>query len=403
MSGDEEKALPKKSEFSEWYTEVVERADLCDKRYPIKGMNVWRPYGWKIMRNIDNIIRKEMERTGHEEVYFPMLIPVEQFKREADHIKGFFGQVYMVTRAGDEELDIPMILRPTSETAIYPLFSLWVRSHADLPLKVFQIVNTFRYETKHTRAFIRVREIHFFESHTCHRDFEDAERQVREDLDIMAKLMRDLCLPYIVCKRPDWDKFPGAYYSLGVDVFMPSGRTLQVGSIHNYRTNFSEPYNIKYEDEHGEHHYVHQTTYGMSERLVGAVVGIHGDDRGIVLPPKIAPYHGVIVPILSKELKDPIIDVCARVRDSLQNAGYSIILDDRDLRPGNKYYYWEMRGVPIRLEVGPRDYADDTITLSLRHTLERRVVKREKIAEEFGKALAEVESGLMERAKAMLL
>ena len=187
--------MKKDENFSEWYPEVVEAAGLTDKRYPIKGMNVWTPYGWKLMRLIDGLIRAEMEATGHDEVCFPLLIAEGQFEKEAEPIKGFGDEVYWVTWAGGEDLDVRLLLRPTSETAMYPIFALWVRSHADLPLKTFQLVNTFRYDTKQTRAFIRVREIHFFEAHTCHVDFEDAERQIAEDLEIMERLAKKMCLP----------------------------------------------------------------------------------------------------------------------------------------------------------------------------------------------------------------
>jgi prolyl-tRNA synthetase len=195
-----------KSDFNEWYANVVELSNLTDKRYPIKGMNVWTAYGWKVMRLIDGLMRDEMSRTGHDEVSFPLLISEEQFAKEAEHIKGFDDEVYWVTRAGGEELDVKLLLRPTSETAMYPIFALWVRSHSDLPLKTFQLVNTFRYDTKQTRAFIRVREIHFFEAHTCHSDFDDAERQIAEDLEIMESLGKKLCLSYLLLKRPDADR-----------------------------------------------------------------------------------------------------------------------------------------------------------------------------------------------------
>ncbi|HPT74481.1 MAG TPA: hypothetical protein PKX52_06225, partial [Methanomassiliicoccaceae archaeon] len=191
--------------------DLVEQAGLTDKRYPIKGMNVWPAYGWKVMRQIDTFIRQELDATGHDEVCFPLLIPETEFKKEKDHIKGFDSEVYWVTHAGLNELDVRLLLRPTSETAMYPMFSIWVRSHGDLPLKIYQLVNTFRYETKQTRAFIRVREIHFFESHTCHVDEEDAQRQVEEDFIILEKLMERLALPYLLLRRTEWDKFPGAH------------------------------------------------------------------------------------------------------------------------------------------------------------------------------------------------
>jgi len=293
----------KTEDFNEWYNEIVELADLCDKRYPIKGMNVWRPFGWQLMSHVDFLIRQEMNKSNHQEVMFPLLIPERLFQKEADHIEGFGSEVFWVTHAGHNELEERWLLRPTSETAMYPVFSQWIRSHADLPLKTYQIVNSFRYETKQTRAFIRVREIHFFEAHTCHVDFNDAECQVEQDKQIADKLLKKLCLPYIFNKRPEWDKFAGAFYTISIDVLMPSGRTLQLGSIHQYKDNFAKPYDITYETEEGTHAYVHQTTYGMSERLLGAVVGIHGDDKGLVLPPDVVPIQVVIIPIILKVRK----------------------------------------------------------------------------------------------------
>ena len=272
-------ALEKEDNFGDWYLDIVEKANLSDKRYPIKGMNVWTPYGWKAMRNIDTYIRQELDATGHDEVCFPLMIPETEFKKEKDHIKGFDSEVYWVTHAGLNELDVRLVLRPTSETSMYPMFALWVRSHQDLPLKVYQIVNTFRYETKQTRAFMRVREIHFFESHTCHVSEEDAQCQIDEDAEILSRLAKRLCLPYFLSVRTDWDKFPGAHYTVGIDTVMPNGKTLQIGSIHHYRTNFSIPYEITYEAEDGEHKFVHQTTFGMSERLLGAIIGVHSDEN----------------------------------------------------------------------------------------------------------------------------
>jgi len=313
-----------RTNFSEWYNDVIEKADLSDKRYPIKGMNVWKPYGWKAMRQIDDLIRDEMERTDHGEVHFPLLIPQTEFAKEGDHIKGFDAEVYWVTKGGLNELDVPLLLRPTSETAMYPMFNLWIRSHTDLPLKIFQIVNVFRYETKMTKTFIRVREIHFFESHTAHVDLEDAEKQIALNLEILDRFARKLGIPYLVLQRPEWDKFAGAYYTLGIDCLMPDGKTLQLGSIHQYRTNFSVPYEIKYEDENGEHQHVHQTTFGMAERLLGAVIGVHGDDKGIILPPAIAPYQAVVVPILVKGKKDMVIEESEKLISELRNMGFRV-------------------------------------------------------------------------------
>ena len=391
-----------KSNFNEWYNDVIELANLSDKRYPIKGMNVWTGYGWKIMLNIDKLIRHEMELSGHDEVCFPLLISEEQFAKEAEHIKGFDKEVYWVTTAGGEPLDVKLLLRPTSETAMYPIFSLWIRSHADLPLKTFQLVNTFRYDTKQTRAFIRVREIHFFEAHTCHDSFEDAEKQIADDLQIMDRLSKKLCLPYLMLKRPDWDKFPGAFYSLAADCVMPTSKTLQIGTIHQYRDNFSKPYEIIFEAVDGEHKYVHQTTYGMSERLIGAIVGIHGDNKGVILPPAIAPYQVVLVPILVKTQREQVKNACLELRSELMQAGIRVHYDDRDIRPGNKFYDWELRGVPLRLELGPRDLEKGEITVVRRDIGERAVIPRGLALENINSILAKIEEEMYERARTTL-
>jgi len=391
-----------KSDFNEWYLNVVKEANLCDNRYPIKGMNVWTAYGWKVMQNIDSLIRKKFDATGHDEYCFPLLIPRSEFQKEADHIKGFDAEVYWVTRSGVHELDEPLLLRPTSETAMYPMFKLWVRSHTDLPLKTYQLVNTFRYETKMTRPFIRVREIHFFESHTCHVDEEDAERQIQEDVDILEEFAKELCIPYLLCKRPEWDKFAGAFYTLGIDALLPTGRTLQLGSIHQYKTNFSEPYEIKYEDEKGEHQLVHQTTYGMSERLVGAVVAIHGDNKGLVLPPGIAPFQVVIVPIYAKGETEKIDEECRKLKKELEDAGIRVHLDLRPIRPGSKYYDWELKGVPLRLELGPRDLASESVVLVRRDTGEKSSHSREGLDSSIRDLLDFIAKNLLDEATKVL-
>jgi prolyl-tRNA synthetase len=386
-------------EFSEWYNALIENAELSDKRYPVKGMNVWTPYGWRIMRNIDAAIRRELDATGHGEVCFPLLVPATEFEKEAQHIKGFSDEVYWVTRAGGNELDVPLLLRPTSETAMYPIFKLWIRSHADLPLKTYQIVNTFRYDTKMTRSFIRVREIHFFESHTCHVDFEDAERQIAEDLEIWTKVSKDLALPYLVAKRPEWDKFPGAFYTIGFDVLMPAGRTMQMASVHQYKTNFAVPYEITYEDEKGEHQHVHQTTYGMSERLVGAIIAVHGDDKGIVMPPVVAPHQVVVVPIFRKDDADEVLQAAQQLYEELDEAGIRVKMDDRDLRPGEKYYYWERRGVPLRLELGPKDMKHGQVMVATRDVGEKAAVRRDEVVGRVEEMLAEMQWRMLEKAE----
>ena len=374
--GKAKRGIPPKSDFNAWYPAIVEIAELVDKRYPIKGMDVWRPYGWKAMRCIDALTHSEMERTGHEEVRFPLLIPEDLLEkenrlvsllkrardegvdpselREQEEEAGFKKEVYWVRQAGETDLDVPMFLRPTSETAMYTLFPLWIRSHVDLPLKTYQIVNTFRYETKQTRSFIRVREIHFFEAHTAHVDEDCASRQIQEDLEIVSRLMSNMSLPVIVSKRPVWDTFPGAWYTIAIDVIMPNGRTLQVASCHHYKEQWAKAFDITYQNEAGDPQYCHQTTYGMSERLLGAVVGLHGDDDGLIFPPPIAPIQVVIIPVAQH--KSPSVSIAVEsAAEALRNAGYRIKIDDRDLRPGQKYWDWEIKGVPLRLEIGPRD------------------------------------------------
>ncbi|MEM3977349.1 MAG: proline--tRNA ligase, partial [Thermoplasmata archaeon] len=410
-----------KNEFNEWYNDVIEKTGLVDKRYPVKGMNVWMPYGWSIARRIDEILRELMFSTNHEEVYFPLLIPKDQFAKEEEHIRGFGGEVFWVDRGGDSPLDIPLALRPTSETAMYPIFSLWIRTHADLPLKVFQIVNVFRYETKQTRVFLRVREIHFFEAHTCHRTFEEAENQINEDREIWKKFCDLLALPYILNKRPEWDKFAGADYSIAADTIMPSGRPLQIGTMHNYRQNFSKAYDIKFLDENGKRDYVHQTTFGISERVIGAIVGIHGDDNGLILPPAIAPYQVVIIPILpSKENSNNKIEINENNKEKILNESrkfykeisknFRVKLDDRDnYTPGYKFYDWEMKGVPLRVEIGQKEIENNEVTIVRRdipkeekNSKRKITVKRDKALEEIEKLLNDVQENLKLRAWKMM-
>jgi prolyl-tRNA synthetase len=354
--------LPDKSAaFFEWYLEALEVANLTDKRYPVKGMNVWTPYGFLARRALDRVMIEAIEATGSHPVEFPTLIPQTEFQKEKEHIKGFDQEVYWVTRGGATELDVPLVLRPTSETAMYPIFALWVRSHQDLPLNVYQIVNTFRYETKTTRPFIRVREIHFFEEHTCQVDEDAATERVGSNLRAFAEMARACGLPYLQVRRPDWDKFPGAFYTIAFDIPVSESRTLQLGSVHHYRENFSGPYGIRYEAADGTQKLVHQTTFGLSERLIGAIVATHGDRKGVVFPSSVAPYQVVLVPISSKDGADPL-PWARSVAEALRALGLRVHIDSGDERPGAKYYRWESRGVPVRLEIGGREAAGKTVT-----------------------------------------
>jgi len=348
--------LPQKATaFIDWYLAVVEAAELSDKRYGVKGMNVWTPYGFRARRNLDRVMIREVEATGAEGVEFPALIPANEFAKEKEHIQGFDAQVYWVTKGGLTELDVPLVLRPTSETAMYPIFALWIRSHQDLPLNVYQIVNTFRYETKTTRPFVRVREIHFFEEHTCQVDEARASERVATNLAAFRRMAAAFALPYLAIRRPEWDKFAGAHYSVALDIPVGGGRTLQIGSVHHYRENFSVPYGIRYEAADGSQRPVHQTTFGLSERLLGAVVMVHGDERGAVFPSELAPYEVVVVPIPTGESAEAVDRAAREIADRLARAGRRVHLDRGSERPGAKYYRWELKGVPLRLEVGRRE------------------------------------------------
>ena len=387
----------KKINFSEWYNEIIDISGLSDKRYPVKGMNVWMPYGLKAMQFIDNLTREFVDSVDFQEVSFPVLITRGQLMVEFEHVKGFENELFWITKGGSEKLDEDMAMRPTSEAAMYPMFSLWVRSHTDLPLKIYQIVNVYRYETKHTRSFIRIREIHFFEAHTAHATYEDAERQMSEYREIWKKLTDMICLPYMVNQRPDWDKFPGAKYTLAFDTVMPGGRSLQIGTIHQYSTNFSKNYNITYAKEDGTHEYVSQTTFGMSERLLAAVISIHGDDTGLIFPPDIAPVQIIIVPIPSK--KTDVMQYSMKILEKLRSMGYRAKMDHRDAyTPGYKYNDWEMRGVPMRLEIGEREVEKSQVTVSLRTGSGKKTLSGEEFYSNLKTMMNSIKETLTERA-----
>jgi prolyl-tRNA synthetase len=396
---EKEATLPAKKDFSEWYNELLQIAEIMDVRYPVKGLYVWYPFGFTIRKNVYNIIRELLDK-DHMETMFPLLIPENEFMKEAEHIKGFENEVYWVTHGGTSPLDVKLALRPTSETAIYPMYKLWVRSHADLPVKLYQIVNTFRYETKHTRPLIRLREITSFkEAHTVHATWQEAAEQVDEAIRIYTEFYHRLAVPVLASKRPDWDKFPGADYTIAVDALMPDGKTLQVGTAHHLGDNFARTFDIKYENPAGEQVYAHQTCYGVSERSIAALISIHGDDKGLVLPPEVAPVQVVIIPIVFKDSSD-VIQACEKVQQLLQDAGIRVKIDLSDDRPGAKYYRWEMKGVPLRLEIGPRDLKNSVAVLVRRDTGEKKQAPLENISHEAKETLKVIQSALFEKAVA---
>ena len=368
--------------FGKWFRHVLMDAGIMDYRYPVKGMAVWKPYGFKIRQSLLKVIRGLLDNSGHSEMLFPLLIPETSIKKESEHIKRLETEMFWVTRGGLTPLEINYALRPTSETAIAPMLRLWIRSHADLPIKLYQIVNIFRYETKATRPLIRMREVdNFKEAHTAHATAKEAEAQVREAVEIYRRFFDTICVPYKISRRPEWDKFAGAVYSIAFDYIAPDGRVIQVGTVHNLGQNFSKAFDVSYETEKGTRQHVWQTCYGLSGRPLVAMLAAHGDDNGAVLPPEVAPTQAVIIPIPYKGLENQIVEACNAVASKLKKAGVSVELDQRaDLTPGSKYFYWELHGAPVRIEIGPRDVKQGVVTVVRRDTREKQTCKLTEVA-----------------------
>ncbi|MBC7112930.1 MAG: proline--tRNA ligase [Candidatus Methanomethyliales bacterium] len=390
--------------FGEWFHRVISEAPIYDIRYPVKGTGVWTPYGFKIRKEVVEVIREELLKRGHEEVLFPLLIPEYMLKKEAEHIRNFEEQVFWVTHGGTTPLDVKLALRPTSETAIYPMFQLWINAYSDLPVKIFQIVSVFRYETKATKPMIRVREVSTFkEAHTAHATREEAEEQVREGVEIYSRIFERLGIPYVKSVRPDWDKFPGAEYSVAFDTIMPDGKVLQIGTVHFLGQGFSKAFDIKYMKADGNYEYVWQTCYGISERVIAALISVHGDDHGLVLPSRVAPVQIVVIPIVYKGKEEDILSACREILGELEKEGLRVKLDDRkEETPGSKYFTWELKGAPVRVELGPRDLDKGTAVLVRRDSLEKLTVERTRLVEETRKLLERIDLDLKARAKQWL-
>ncbi|MGQ9759661.1 MAG: proline--tRNA ligase [Candidatus Methanomethylicaceae archaeon] len=390
--------------FSDWFHRILSAVPIYDTRYPVKGTGVWTPYGFRIRKEVIDIIREELLRREHEEVLFPLLIPEYMLKKEAEHIRNFEEQVFWVTHGGTSPLDVKLALRPTSETAIYPMFQLWINAYSDLPLKIFQIVNVFRYETKATRPMIRVREVSTFkEAHTAHATKEGAELQVKEGVEIYSTIFDRLGIPFLRSVRPDWDKFPGAEYSIAFDTVMPDGKVLQIGTVHFLGQGFSKAFDIKYMRYDGSYENVWQTCYGISERIIAALISIHGDDHGLVLPSRVAPIQVVVIPIVYKGREEEVLRACKEVGEELSKAKLRVKVDDRkEETPGSKYFTWELRGVPVRVEIGPRDLDRGTAVLVRRDSLKKIMVGRGELVGEVKELLQSIDLNLKERAKKWL-
>lgn len=398
--------VPKKEGefFSEWFDYVLREAEIYDYgRYPVKGMGVWMPYGFAIRKNVTNIIRFLLDSTGHEEILLPMLIPEDLLSKEAEHIKGFSDQVYWITHGGLEPLDIKLALRPTSETSLTYMESLWITSYKELPKKYYQIVSIFRYETKATRPLIRLREVTTFkEAHTAHESYEDAERQVIEAINIYSKFFDKLGIPYIVSKRPDWDKFAGALYTIAFDTVLPDGRVLQIGTVHHLGQSFSKALDAKIQLRNEDNDYLWQTSYGLSDRVIATLISIHGDEKGLILPFSIAPIKVIIIPIPAKtdEDNERIYQYSLKIKDLLSQCGIPAKIDNRpDYTPGWKYNYWELKGIPFRIEIGLKELAKSAITIVRRDNRERITVSMEEICSVVLKLGEQFDNDLMNKSK----
>ncbi|MCX8150105.1 MAG: proline--tRNA ligase [Candidatus Bathyarchaeota archaeon] len=396
--------VKKNEAFSEWYTEVVVKSGLADYA-PIKGCMIIREHAYAIWEKIQGIINKKIQATGHLNVYFPMFIPEGFLKKEAEHFEGFTPEVAWVTHGGDSPLEEKLAVRPTSETIMYATFAKWIRSWRDLPIKINQWCNIVRWETKATKLFLRTREFLWQEGHTAHATSEEAEKEVLYILGEYRDLMENyLAIPVLVGLKSDSEKFAGALYTMTLEAMMPDGKALQMGTSHNLGQNFAKVFDIKFVGEDEKDHQVWQTSWGVTTRLIGAVVMVHGDDKGLVLPPKVAPIQVVIVPIPYKGADAEAISSKAKeVAAKLQARGISVVLDERaEYTPGWKFNQWELKGVPLRIEIGPRDLKQQQVTIARRDTGQKIAVKEEEIFATVEKLFEDIQNNLFEKAKVAL-
>jgi len=387
--------------FSEWFSWIISEAEIYDYgRYPIKGMGIWLSYGFQIRRRVIELIRMLLDETGHEEILLPLLIPETLFAKESEHVRGFEGEVFWITKAGLEELDVKLALRPTSETTISYMESLWIKSYKQLPKKYYQIVSIFRYETKMTKPMIRVREVTTFkEAHTVHESFESSEEQIREAINIYAKFFDMLGIPYIVSRRPQWDKFAGAIYTIAFDTIFPDKRAVQIGTVHNLGQTFTKVFDVKIQKRDESIDYAWQTSYGISERVIASIIAFHSDEKGLILPPLVAPYQAVVIPIYQEDTKDMVIKYCNNVAKALRENGIRVYLDLRDdMRPAEKFFEWELKGVPLRIEVGVREITNNTVTVFRRDKAKREIVPAQQLVERVHVMLTEIAHALAARA-----
>lgn len=396
--------VKKEENFSEWYSQVVIKSGLADYG-PVQGTIAMREYSFEIWERIKEIFDKMIKESGHKNAYFPLLIPESFLKKEAEHFKGFVPEVFWVTEAGDNKLGEKLAIRPTSETIIYHFYSKWIRSWRDLPVLLNQWCNVLRAEIKSTKPFIRGSEFLWQEGHTAHATKEEADEEVMKILNFYRKLMEEyLAIPVLVGKKSEREKFAGALYTTTLEAIMPDGKALQMGTSHNLGQNFSKPFEIKFLDKDEKEKYVWQTSWGISTRLIGALVMVHGDDKGLILPPKVAPIQVVIVPIYYSEKEfEKVVKRAKKLEEKLKRANFSVLIDERkEYTPGWKFNEWELKGVPLRIEIGPKDLKEKRVVLVKRNDFKKIQVEEKELVEKVGEILEEIQKELFEKAKDFL-
>jgi len=396
--------VKKDQDLSEWYTQVVTKAQLADYS-SAKGFMVLMPYGYSIWEKIKEDFDKKIKAIGHKNAYFPLLIPERLLKTETEHFAGFTPEVFWVTHSGDTELAEKLAVRPTSETIIYESYSKWVKSWRDLPILINVWNSVVRAEITSTRPFLRTTEFLWQEGHTVHETEREAEKEVMTILGIYAKLVEDeLAIPILAGKKTEREKFKGAVYTTTMEAMMPDGKALQMGTSHHLGQKFSIPFEIKYLGKDEKEHYGWTTSWGLSWRLIGAAILSHGDDRGLILPPRIAPTQVVIIPIFYKETaQKDISDEVRYLSSQLEQIGIRTLIDDRaQYTPGWKYHEWEMKGVPLRVEIGPKDVQAKQVTVVRRDTREKIAINRSDANDRISKILSEIQNHLFDLAKKSL-
>jgi prolyl-tRNA synthetase len=396
--------VKKCDDFSEWYVQVVLKAELADYA-PVKGCMIIRPDAYAVWEKLQEIVNQKIKATGHRNAYFPMFIPESFLRKEAEHFEGFTPEVAWITQGGNTPLEEKLAVRPTSETIMYEMYSKWIRSWRDLPLKINQWCNIVRWETKATKLFLRTREFLWQEGHTAHATAEDAEAEVMWALNMYKDVVESyLAIPVMIGTKSDSEKFAGANYTTAIESIMPDGKALQMGTSHNLGQHFAKVFDVKFIGEDKQDHYVWQTSWGITTRLIGAMIMVHGDDKGLVMPPKVAPTQVVIVPIPFKGLEaEAIAAKTKQIAETLKAKGISVILDDRqEYTPGWKFHQWELKGIPIRIELGPRDIKASQVVMVRRDTSQKTPVAEAEILATVEKLLQDIQDNLLAKAKAIL-